>query len=293
MASTQEIRRRIKSVKNTRQITKAMEMVAASKMRRAQESTLQSRAYAHEALKLLRNLSKNNTDESIHPLLGNREIKTILAIVVSSDKGMCGGYNSQVLKTALVFAKQNEDKQVDWITIGKRGEQILKKTKANIIATFNNFPTYPKNADITPISKISLDGFCSNLYDEVVIIYTNFVSTLKQSPQEKVLLPMSLIRATELLEEVVGDEKNYEYIYEPQVEQVLNYILPRLSEMQIFHAVLEAVASEQSARMMAMKSASDNAGELIDDLTLTYNSMRQASITQELAEVSAGSEAIK
>ncbi|MDO8513640.1 MAG: ATP synthase F1 subunit gamma [bacterium] len=294
MASTQEIRRRIKSVKNTRQITKAMEMVAASKMKRAQESTLQSRAYSQEALNLLKNLAGCTKGEVIHPLLEERDTKKILAIVISSDKGMCGGYNSQIVRVAHVFAKENEDREIDWITIGKRGERAVKKLKGNIVATFNNFPTHPESQDIAPISRISLDGFSQKSYGRVVIIFTNFISTLKQTAVTQVLLPMSLLRATELLEEEVKDEKNdYEYTYEPDREKVLDYVLPRLSETQIFHSVLEAIASEQSARMMAMKSASDNANDLIDDLTLTYNSMRQASITQELAEVSAGSEAIQ
>lgn len=291
MASTQEIRRRIKSVKNTRQITKAMEMVAASKMRRAQQSTLQSRAYALEALKLLKNLS-GKADTEVHPLLCEREIKSILAIVISSDKGMCGGYNSQVLKTTMNFIKENDARNIEWVTIGKRSEHTLRKLDQNIVAAFNNFPTYPQNYDISPIGKIALDGFSENKYDQVVIIFTNFISTLKQETVVKTLLPMSLIRATELLEETVGDNGS-DYEYEPDQSGVLDYVLPRLSQTQIFHALLEAIASEQSARMMAMKNASDNAGELIDDLTLTYNSMRQASITQELAEVSAGSAAIK
>ncbi len=291
MASTQEIRRRIKSVKNTRQITKAMEMVAASKMRRAQDSTIKSRAYAHEALKLLKNLA-GKADETIHPLLSSREIKSILAIVVSSDKGMCGGYNSQILKKTIHFIGENKDKKINWVAIGKRSEHILKKLDQSIVASFSNFPTYPQNSDISPISKIGIDGFQTDKYDQVVIIFTKFISTLKQEPVAKILLPMSLIRATELLEETV-DKNGANYEYEPDQNIVLNYVLPRLSETQIFHAILEAIASEQSARMMAMKNASDNAGELIDDLTLTYNSMRQASITQELAEVSAGSAAIK
>lgn len=291
MASTQEIRRRIKSVKNTRQITKAMEMVAASKMRRAQQSTLQSRAYAHEALKLLKNLAQKS-EESIHPLLEERAIKKILAIIITSDKGMCGGFNSQVLKTAFNFIEENKDKSLEWITVGKQSTKTLRKIDQSIVASFDNFPTYPESSDISPISKLGLDGFISSDYDQVVVIYTDFVSTLKQVPQVKTLLPMSLIRATELLEEVV-ENSSPEYEYEPGQIDVLDYVLPRLSEMQIFHAVLESIASEQSARMMAMKSASDNAADLIDDLTLTYNSMRQASITQELAEVSAGSEAIK
>lgn len=291
MASTQEIRRRIKSIKNTRQITKAMEMVAASKMKRAQDSTVQSRAYAQEALKLLKNLSQK-TEEAIHPLLQEREIKKILVVMVSSDKGMCGGYNGQVIRTATNFIKENEGKSIDWVTIGKRGEQMLRKLDQNIVASFSNFPTYPSSSDISPISKVGLDGFCNDTYDQVVVIFTNFVSTLKQVPQAKTLLPMSVIKATQMLEEQVKDDGSY-CEFEPDQGEVLDYVLPRLSEMQIFHAVLEAIASEQSARMMAMKSASDNAGDMIDDLTLTYNSMRQASITQELAEVSAGSEAIK
>jgi F-type H+-transporting ATPase subunit gamma len=292
MGSTQEIRRRIKSVKSTKQITKAMEMVAASKMRRAQESCIQTRPYSHQALLLLKNIADKSV-EKIHPLLFEREVKKTLAIVITSDKGLCGGYNSQVLKSALSFLSENSHKKIELITIGKQGEQFLRKLPNKIIATYTEFPTYPTSLDVAPIAKMAIEGFATEIYDEVILVYTNFESTLRQIPQVKTLLPMSLLKAKELLEETVKNEPvNYEYIYEPEPEKVLEYVLPRLTEMQIFHAILDAIASEQSARMMAMKSASDNATELIDDLTLTYNSLRQASITQEIAEVSTGAEVL-
>lgn len=293
MPNTQGLRRRIKSISNTRQITKAMEMVAASKMRRAQEATLKTRAYAHQALALLTNLS-GRVNKELHPLLDERDVKSILAIIVTSDKGLCGGYNGQVLRTAGQFLRENEGKNIDIITIGKRGQNFLKRFPVNIVATFNDFPTYPTSLDANPIAKLAIEGFMKGQYDQVVLVFTEFVSTLRQVPTAKPILPLSLIKISELLEETIEEQSyTYEYVYEPGTEKVLEYILPRLTEAQVFHTILESIASEHSARMMAMRSATDNASELIDDLTLTYNSMRQASITQELAEVNAGTEALK
>lgn len=291
MPNTQELRRRIKSIKNTRQITKAMEMVAASKMRRAQETTLASRSYARQTLELLKKLSEGN-EGNIHPLLDRRGIKSVLAIVITSDKGLCGGYNSQLLKVTLDFLEDNKDNNIEIVAVGKRGEQFLKRLGVKMVAVFSDFPTYPEIKDVSPISFMALNCYAEKKYDQVAIVYTEFSSMLKQEAQVKTLLPISLMGAKEILEEEIKDNKS-EYIFEPDEKKVLDYVLPKLSEIQIYHAVLESIASEQSARMMAMKNASDNAGELIDDLTLTYNSIRQASITQELAEVSGGSEAVK
>jgi F-type H+-transporting ATPase subunit gamma len=292
MASTQELRRRIKSIGNTKQITKAMEMVAASKMRRAQEATLQTRAYAQQALSLLRNLASKNLPD-IHPLLAKPQSERVLAVVITSDKGLCGGYNAQVLRKSLQFLKNKDGKKVELIVIGKQGERALRKSGLNIIASFTDFPPFPDSLDIAPIAKIAIDGFTLKEYEEVSIIYTNFISTIKQETAIKPVLPLTMAGIEDILEENELVDKNFEYVYEPGKYLVLEYILPRLTEMQFFHAVLESIASEQSARMMAMKSASDNANELIDDLKLTFNSLRQASITQELAEVSSGTEALK
>lgn len=285
--SLQQIRRRIKSIGSTAQITKAMELVAAAKMRKAQEQNDRSRPYSQHGREIIELLTAK-VDRKFHPLLAQRPIHKIILIVVTSDKGLAGSYNTLVVREVSRFINENKDRQIDIVTVGKKGERALLSLGKRPIATFADLPTHPTFADITPIAKIGLDGFIKGDYDQVVIAYTHFVSTIRQEIKLATLLPISATSS----EVQSGSQAPIEYKFEPSQDKVLDYILPRMIETNFYQFLLEAIASEHSARMVAMKNATDNAQELIDDLRLTYNSVRQAKITQELTEIATATEAI-
>lgn len=289
MSAPQLLRRRIKSIQNTRQITKAMELVAASKMRRAQTEVLQSRPYSNEGLMLIRKLS-NQIDRSTHPLLSHRLINKILLIAVTSNRGLAGAYNTLILREVIRYLEHNQEKKIDLIIIGRKGQDVLVKivadpSKLSIVATYTNFPTHPTWNDITPIAKTAIDGFCSGQYDAVKIAYTQFHSTVKQEPKIEELLPLP--NGINNQQSTINNHVDYQF--EPTPDVVFDFILPRTIEVQVYHRILEAIASEHSARMVAMKNASDNALEIIGDLQLTYNSARQTKITEELLEITSTS----
>jgi F-type H+-transporting ATPase subunit gamma len=301
--NTQIIRRRIRSITNTSQITKAMEMVAASKMKKAQEATLKSRSFASLG-KLILGLLKKVAPSRSHRLLKRYpEIRQELIIVITSNKGLCGAFNIALLKRVLKKTKEFPERRFSFITIGKKGRQFLTKNGLGVVADFSPLAggsaTFPNTADILPIVTLAQRGFLKKDYQKVSIAYTDFISTLKQIPRIETILPIS----QRLIEKIESDEAlpagrqeksrfAKEYKFEPGQKEVLDFILPRLMEVRIYQAILESLASEHSARMMAMKNATDNAKEIIKDLTLTYNGLRQASITQELSEITAGVEAM-
>lgn len=290
MAKVQTIRRRIKSVKNINQITKAMEMVAASKLRRAQEATLKSRTYAASARELLAHLRTLATDAS-HPLFATRDTGQRLIILFSSDRGLAGAYNSNLFK-ALIALLQQPDQKNQIIVVGSKGAQFVSRLRdqLDIVAVYTNWPAKPSVSDITPIAKTVTEKFIAGDVDEVTVLYTDFVSMMKQTVTPRRLLP---IDPAEILSQEARVETTVnQSLFEPSPVMVMEYIIPRVIEVLIYQAALEAAASEQSMRMVAMKSASDNAKELIGDLTLTYNGARQAAITQELAEITSGAAAI-
>lgn len=289
MAKIHTIRRRIKAVGNVRQITRAMEMVAASKLRRAQEATLRSRPYAvaaAAALARLRTLGGNQ-----HPLFDRRPVvKSRLLIVFTSDRGLAGAYNANVVKQ-LLSAVSADGPRVQLVVIGERGAQFARKLTGDaveLIGVYTQWPVQPTSADVRPIAKTAIDGFLRGDFDQVQLLYTDFVSIMKQAVVWRDLLPV-LPQALEAA--VAGDLPDY-VVFEPSPQAVLAYVVPRLVELQIYQAALEASASEQALRLVAMKSASDNARDLIQDMTLVYNGARQARITQELAEITAGAAAI-
>ncbi len=311
MPSTRDIRRRITSIKNTKQITKAMEMVASVKMKRAQDAAMQTKEYAIASLKLLSELS-GRVDRKMHPLLFDVKSDRILVVLMTTNKGLCGALNANVLKKTLDFMKDHEDKsKVDFIAVGKKGRDFLKRNGFNISAEFLNIGDKFGINDITPIAQIPLDDWVEKKYNKVVLIYSNFVNTMTQLPVINTLLPITKENIIDLA--TVGrdeDEKNAttestegtdntektegtEYIFEPSPGEVLKTMLPRLIEMQIYQGALESNASEHSARMVAMKSANDAASDMIDDLTLTFNKARQAVITKEITEISAGKAALE
>lgn len=287
MASTQQIKRRIRSVSSTKKITKAMELVAASKMRRAQEATLQSRAYRNTARELLTRLSKL-TDVSRQPLFAEREVKTRILIIISSDRGLAGAYNSYVKKamTTELRADAKNGVKTQAIFIGRQAARFGAKLKGlDIIGVYEDFPDKPTGSDIQPILETVFNSFLSKKADKVDILFTDFLSSINQEVRLQTILPAHF-------DEAQSPGTLSAVDFEPSPQRVVNGITPRLIKTQLFQAILESQASEHSMRMMAMKSASDNASDLIDDLTLVFNSARQAAITQELAEISSGAEAI-
>lgn len=299
--STKAIKNRISSVTNTKKITKAMEMVSAAKMRRAIESALGTRSYAELSLELLVNISKDKQIDN--PLLSSGKSGKVLALIIASNKGLCGSYNSNVSKSVNEFVKNNSKKNIEYITIGKKAENIVRKAGGKIHASFIEFPDKIRTEDITGLSKIIIDEFSTGKYEAIHMIYTNFVSSLKYIPEQRQLLPINAENVKKMIKEL-GDDKQIEdkdlrikdmsvYLFEPNEEEILNDVLPRLTEIQIFQAILESSASEHSARMLAMRNASDSAEDMINDLTLTFNQARQAGITQEIAEIASGAAALE
>lgn len=295
MASIREIRRRIRSVKNISQVTRAMQMVAASRMRRAQEQVLATRPYAAKAGEMLTHLAaQRGVDESLHPLLQHRdEIQQAGMVLITGDKGLCGSYNHNMIQKAWHFISESPY-PVELITVGKRGRDAMWRLEQKIVAEFSNLPPQPGLLDIAPIARTAVQGFISGQFDVVYLAYTSFVNTLIQRPQIWPLLPLRPLPGdtASLARYEQADAAVGEYIYEPDPETILSTVLPRFTELQIYQAVLESLASEHSARMVAMRNATENANDLLADLTLTYNRARQEAITKEMLDIAGGAEAL-
>ncbi|MBI4457469.1 ATP synthase F1 subunit gamma [Candidatus Uhrbacteria bacterium] len=295
------IRRRIKSVTNTRKITKAMELVAASKMRKAVSAVLASRPYAAAAWRAVGELAKV-TESKHHPLLARRDkIKRVLVVLFTSDRGLCGGFNAQLLKATADFMK-GVPHEVDFVTVGRKGQDALRRQGAKIVATFTDLGNNPKSTDIRPIADLATSDFVAGAYDRVFIATTDFRSALVQKPVVQELLPLIRVAGIGKVDgqpEMSGGEdlhvaeSGHEFVFEPSPAAVLDRMLPRLVEVRLYQALLESSASEHSARMLAMRSASDAAADMIDDLTFTFNQARQAGITREIAEISSGKAALE
>ncbi len=296
---TRDIKRRIKSVTSTHKITKAMELVAASKMRRAVERVLVSRRYSDLAWNLVLNLARR-VDKDSHPLLAERPVKKVGILVVGSNRGLCGGYNLSVVdKVRKLIKKEGWDGEVavEYITFGRKAAAGLASWKMNITADYPKDDITDEVADVVKLSQHLVHGFIAKQYDEVVVAYTHFHSSLRQEARIRHLLP--LVKPSRYLAHpshdvtVDLDQVDFsEYIFEPSLNEVLESMLIRLVEVQLYQMVLESEASEHSARMMAMRNASDAASDMISDLTLAFNRVRQAGITAEIAEISAGAEGL-
>ncbi|HWQ38967.1 MAG TPA: F0F1 ATP synthase subunit gamma [Burkholderiales bacterium] len=287
MAGTKEIRAKIRSVQNTRKITKAMEMVAASKMRKAQERMRTARPYSEKIRNVAAHISHANP-EYRHPFLIERDtVKRVGVIVVTTDKGLCGALNTNVLRLLLNQYKewQAEGEAIDVCCIGTKGLSFMQRLGANIASQVTGLGDRPRLEQLIGAVKVMLDGYTQDRFDRVVLFYTRFINTMKQEPVMEQLLPLSG-------ERLGVPEGSWDYIYEPEAKTVLDQVLMRYVEALIYQAVAENMASEQSARMVAMKAASDNAANLIDELTLIYNKSRQAAITKELAEIVGGAAAV-
>ncbi len=279
MANTQDIRRRIKSIRNTSQITKAMQMVAASKMRKAQQHAIAGRPYAALMNRVLVSLQKR-TDHKLHPLLQVREVEKELVIVLATDKGLAGALNTNLSREAIQFPA---DKTV-YVVSGRKARQFLGRARRQIQADFE-LKDAPSFIETKPIAQFAMERFLTGEVDRVSVLYTHFINTINQKPLVRTLLPISSFDVPQAEEKPEGDPM-VGYIFEPSAEGVLDIMLPYYLQYQVFQMVLDARASEHSARMVAMKSATDNAHQFIKDLTLEYNKMRQASITTELLEIS-------
>jgi F-type H+-transporting ATPase subunit gamma len=286
VASIRQLKSRIRSVKNTKQITKAMQMVAASKMRRAQEADKATAAYTQAANELLTFFAAQGITAK-HPLFHVREVKRRLLIVIASDRGLAGAYNSNIFKQYVrELQRDGEQNMSPTIAIGRKTAQFVTRLRrADLIGVYENLPDRPDGHELRTILDTARDRFTSGEIDAVDVVYTRFMSSISQTVETKRILPAGF-EATEVSEQV------REAIYEPSAEAVLEGVAYRLVEAQLFQALLDAKASEHSMRMMAMKNATDNAEELVDDLTLAMNKARQGSITQELAEISGGVEAM-
>ncbi len=307
--ATRDIQRRIRSVTSTKKITKAMELVSSAKMRRASQAVLAARPYTDRAWEILLHLSRR-TDPTHHALLAERAApKKIGVILVASNRGLVGGFNAQLTATVAKEIKNlnlGPHAQAEVILMGKRGRMIMTQHGLPIDAEFTKDDVVTSVLGVRPMAKLAIERFTERKYDRVLVGFMDFISMLVQKPRLRQILPLSgagfeagtvgLVSNEEqqiIKRDERAEEREFEYIFEPNPDAVLDYVLPRLVEMQIYRAVLETNAAEQAARMVAMKNASDAAGDLIDDLTLTFNQARQASITQDLAEISAGRAALE
>ncbi len=287
MAGAREIRTKIKSVQNTRKVTSALQMVSASKIRRAQELMRASRPYARAMRQVIGHLARANT-EIKHPFLAERsEIKRVGYLIVSTDRGLCGGLNSNLFRTLLAEIRDWHAKgvEVDVVCIGQKATQYFRRLKVNMVGSVTNLGEKPQVAQLIGVIKVMLDGYAVGTLDRLNLAYNDFVNTMVQRVAVVPLLPLP--PANDL-----QSAHGWDYLYEPDAETVLEHVLTRYIESLVYQATLENLASEHAARMVAMKSASDNADKAIDTLTLVYNKARQAAITQEISEIVGGAAAV-
>lgn len=288
MAGAKEIRSKIASIKNTQKITRAMEMVAASKMRKTQERMRASKPYSTRIYDVVKHIARA-ASEYRHPFMTEREVKKIGMIVVTSDRGLCGGLNANLLRETITTMRQwhAESKEVELCVIGRKGQAFFKRVGGRVLASVDHLGDTPSIQDLIGAVKVMLDAFYQGEIDELYVVYNEFVNTMTQNPTVKPLLPLP---KSEEDEKYLGH--HWDYIYEPDAKELLDALLERYIESQVYQSVVENIACEQAAKMIAMKSATDNAGDLIKEFQLAYNKARQAAITQELAEIVGGADAL-
>ncbi len=293
MATAREMRLRIRSVKNIAQVTRAMQAVSASKVRRAQEAVLKTRPYATRAWDVLLHLANQPGRGTLHPLLVDREaVRSVLVVVVTGDRGLAGAYNTNVIR----FVREQFDEYpvpVRYVAVGRKGRDLLLRLKKPVIAEFSGLSAVPEFGDVSAIGHLVVEEFLEERADEVYIVYTDFINMIRQEVTMKRLLPLKLEAEARVQDFAPARQgPSPVYIYEPGVEELLDEIVPRFTALQVYHAILEAVTSEHAARMVAMKNATDNATELAGALRLAYNKARQQSITNELLDIAGGAEAL-
>jgi F-type H+-transporting ATPase subunit gamma len=288
MAGAKEIRTKISSINKTRKITRAMEMVAASKMRKTQERMRASKPYATKIYDVVKHIARANSEYK-HPFMNEREIKRVGVIVVTSDRGLCGGLNANLLRETIRVIRgwKEQGKEVDIAVIGRKGQAFFKRVGGTILGSVEHLGDTPGLNDLIGVVKVMIDAYYNGTIDAVHIVYNEFVNTMTQKPMVKQLLPLP---KSEQDSSTMGH--HWDYIYEPDAKELLDELLERYIELQVYQGVVENIACEQAAKMIAMKSATDNAGELIKEFQLAYNKARQAAITQELAEIVGGAAAL-
>ncbi len=292
MANAREVKQRIKSVKNISQVTRALQAVSASKVRKAIDQLEDTRPYSVKAWQVLQHIAGQPDRSTLHPLLiKHPSVENVIAIVISGDRGLAGAYNSNVIRAVVDWSKTIQV-PVRYITVGKRGRDQLLRRGKNIMAEFSNLPARPSYMDISPVGRLAVDTFLREEVDEVYLIYTQFINRMIHQPEVKKLLPLETgvderVKTFAESEPLIGG-----YIFEPDQKSILEEIIPRFTIMQVLHAVIESLASEHSARMVAMKNATDNAIALADALQLEYNKARQQAITNEMLDIAGGVEAI-
>jgi F-type H+-transporting ATPase subunit gamma len=294
MPSTRELRLRVRSIKNLAQVTKALETVSASYVRRAVQANAATRPYAEKAWRVLVHLANQPGHENLHPLLAERdEVNKVLVLMVSGDRGLAGAYNVNVLRHTLVHFGAFEV-PVSYVAIGRKGRDLLMRRRKNVIADFSNLPNPPSFADVSAIGRLVVDDFVKNVYDQIYVAYTRFDNMMVQTPVIRKLLPFDIAA------EMVHDESNREgspskavFTYEPDSAELLNQIVPRFTALQIYQAILSAQASEHAARMVAMRNATNNANDLIGALQLEYNKLRQNIITNDMLDIAGGANALE
>lgn len=284
MAGVRDIKRRIRSVKSTQQITKAMKMVAAAKLRKTQAAAVASRPYTNKLEEILGRIVAS-AGEVKHPLMVERPVKSVGIILITADRGLAGGYNANLLKKALVEAARFSDTEVSFIAVGRKGRDFLRRRNKKIQGEITGIKDVPTFNEAQNIAKLAVDGFMEGRYDEVYLVYQEFITAVQQHPIIKQLLPIPYEKEEE--------QEEQEYLYEPGPTEVLEILLPKYINNTVFHILTESKASEHGSRMTAMGSATDNATEMIDKLTLFYNRSRQAAITREISEIVGGANALQ
>ena len=295
MASVREIRRRIRSVSNIAQVTRAMEMVAASRMRRAQEAALASRPYAAKAWELLLNLAAQPGAAEVQPLLAAQKASGPIAyVVVTADRGLAGAYNSMVIRRAVDDIRDQPKGSARVVAVGRKGGEFMARHGFDVVASFSDLPDRPAATDVRPIGQLVLDGFLSGEFACVKLVYTDFINVLVQQPEVHQLLPVPGEATHGVIGALVRSDAGQpiDYLLEQPTEELLSSLVPRLTEVRIYHGMLEARASEHSARMVAMRNATQNARDLVGDLRLRYNKVRQEAITKEMLDIAGGAEAL-
>ncbi len=293
MASGREMRLRIRSVKNISQVTRALSAVSASKVRKAMAAVAATRNYATKAWQVLIHIAGQPGRDTLHPLLTKRSIiKQTLVLVVSGDRGLAGAYNTNIIRY-LLQKFENYEMPVKYIAVGRKGRDMLIRRRKNVIAEFSNLPPAPSFSDVSAIGRLAVDEFLEGKVDEVYLVYTDFVTMTRQEPVIKRLLPLDVGgESADRVEAYESKHLSAAYIYEPEESEILDEIIPRFTALQVYQAILEGLASEHAARMIAMGNATDNAVELVGALQMDYNKVRQQTITGDLLDIAGGAEAL-
>jgi F-type H+-transporting ATPase subunit gamma len=287
MATAREVRLRIRSVKNIAQVTRALQTISASRVRKAQEAVLHSRPYARKALEILQHLSAIPEGEHVHPLLARSpQERRSLVILITSDRGLAGAYNTNVLRIALERFNQDES----FLTIGRKGRDILVRLGKNLVGEFSNLPSEPSFIDVSAIGQLAIEEFQKDEFDRVFLVYTDYINLLRQQPTIKQFLPLELDMVEKQPE--AEEKPRASYIYEPGQAELIDLVLVRFLQLQLYEGYLESLASEHAARMVAMQNATDNALDLSAALTLEYNKARQLAVTSDILDIVGGAEAL-